>query len=233
MILKFIIFVLAIIGVMSYKGSCVNLPAILPNISALKINEMQEKEIWKDVVGYEGIYQVSDIGNVRSLDRVLPHDRNGNKRFVNGKSINKYICSSGYYVVSMGNSKNHIKRYCHKLVLEAFTPNPENKLQGNHIDGIKSNNKLSNLEWVTPKENIAHAFRIGLARGGSFGKFGEKHHRSKAILQFDKNNNYIAEFGSIREAARSNNLSDSNIVKALKGTFNYCGSFIWKYKNIG
>lgn len=108
-----------------------------------------ENEIWKDVEGFEN-YQISSYGRVKSL--------NFNKESIlkPGKD------GRGYYVVCL--SKNKIRKTLrvHRLVSKAFLPNPENKPEVNHINGSKSNNKVTNLEWVTSKENIQHAYKNGL-----------------------------------------------------------------------
>jgi hypothetical protein len=114
--------------------------------------------LWKDVVGYEGYYRVSDSGNVISVTR---YDRLG--RLKVGVIKRTIIQNSGYKVVNLkvdGEQKNHL---VHRLVAEAFIPNPDNKKFVNHIDGNKLNNEVSNLEWCTRSENMKHATEIGLA----------------------------------------------------------------------
>lgn len=109
----------------------------------------QDDEIWKDVEGYDGYYQISNTGLVRNAVR---------------NKLLKPAYLNFYAHVNLKNIKlKSQKRYCvHRLVASAFIPNPENKPHVNHIDGIKGNNRLSNLEWCTPLENIQHAKRTGL-----------------------------------------------------------------------
>lgn len=117
-------------------------------------------EIWKDVVGYEGIYQVSNLGKVKSLDRVY------NGRNLKSKVLKLTLNIYGYLRFT-ARKENTIKTlFVHRLVLEAFNPILE-KLQVNHIDGIKTNNKLENLEWVSDSENKKHAYKTGLMIGGN------------------------------------------------------------------
>lgn len=125
------------------------------------------EEVWKDVVGFENWYQISNLGRVKSLDRYVNHNIPGCKRFVGERIIKQSIETNrknGYYRTSLsrGVKRDSYRVNTHRLVAEAFIPNPENKPQVNHIDGNKLNNHVSNLEWVTPKENVAHAIKTGL-----------------------------------------------------------------------
>ena len=121
-------------------------------------------EAWKDVVGYEGFYQVSNMGNVRSVPRVLLYERNGNtfKRNIPHKIMKPTKTEFGYLIVSLTKEKTKIQGRIHRLVAEAFLPNPENKRCVNHKDGNKENNCVENLEWVTYSENMQHAADSGL-----------------------------------------------------------------------
>jgi len=119
------------------------------------------KEIWKDVIGYEGFYQVSNLGNVKGLKR--------NK--VKSQTLNSW----GYKIISITKPNTKVKSVLvHRLVAKAFIDNPENKEQVNHIDGNKSNNCVHNLEWCNQSENMQHAFKLGL----NINPYGEKHNRS-------------------------------------------------------
>lgn len=118
-------------------------------------------EIWKDIKGYEELYQVSSIGRVRSKTRIITF-------------INKYgfkseykkpgqilkpntVSSPHYYAIDLHNNKNVERKYIHRLVAEAFIPNPNNKQVVNHIDYNTHNNNVNNLEWVTTAENVQHS----------------------------------------------------------------------------
>lgn len=109
------------------------------------------KEEWEDIKGYEGIYKISNLGKVKSLERVtkIPNSYRKEK-----EKILKASVRSGYYVVNL--RKNNIRKsyQIHRLVAQAFIPNPENKSYVNHIDFNKKNNNVSNLEWCTQKENV-------------------------------------------------------------------------------
>ena len=127
-------------------------------------------EIWKDVIGYERFYQVSNLGNVKSLDRSI-NQINNSIRYYNGKLLNKKLESNGYYRVNLnkeGLSKNFS---VHRLVAIAFIENSKNKPQVNHINGIKTDNFFENLEWTTISENTKHAYENKLIKK----RLGEKH----------------------------------------------------------
>lgn len=114
-------------------------------------------EIWKDIQGYEGCYQVSNLGVVRSLDRFV---RNGNGEYFRKGSVLAYsLACGGYPRVSLNKSGKSKDKKIHRLVAEVFIPNDKNLVAVNHIDGNKLNNRVDNLEWVSYSENMKHSFR--------------------------------------------------------------------------
>lgn len=120
------------------------------------------EELWKDIEGYEGHYQISNFGNVKSLQRYAKRS-NGTKQFVKGRLLKKGLNRCGYEKVNLHKAGNTEVKYIARLVAIAFVENPHNKEQVNHINGVKHDNMWTNLEWVTPKENIRHAFKTGLS----------------------------------------------------------------------
>lgn len=121
-------------------------------------------EVWRDVKGYEGKYQVSNYGNVKSIERKTKRN-DGVLYTVLGKAKKPTKWGAGYEVVNLWKSNKQHMEYVHRLVAEAFIKNPENKPYINHIDGNKTNNNVDNLEWCTAHENADHAWRTGLRKG--------------------------------------------------------------------
>lgn len=113
------------------------------------------KEIWKDIEGYEGLYQISNFGRVKSLPK-----KNGNS--YQEERILKPKNNQGYMQVNLYKNKKCKSIVIHRMVAKAFIKNEYNKREVNHIDGNKANNRVDNLEWCTPSENQKHAYRIGL-----------------------------------------------------------------------
>ena len=136
-----------------------------------------------------------------------------------------YDKSCGYMIVclSKGNNKGRQNKRVHRLLMEAFVPNPNNYPQVNHIDGNKLNNSLENLEWCTSKHNTNHAIKIGL-------RDIHKQWNNKKIIQMDEDFNFIAEFESLHEANRVTGVAWQNISKVIKGQRPRAGKFRWKCK---
>lgn len=115
------------------------------------------EEIYKDIIGYEGLYQISNYGNIKSLER--KHHRGGIKK---ERILKLRIDNDGYNQIILWKN-SMIKSYrVHRLVLQTFLPTDNVRLQVNHKDGIKTNNYIDNLEWCMQSQNMKHAFAIGL-----------------------------------------------------------------------
>lgn len=175
------------------------------------------KEIWKDIEEYEGIYQVSNLGRVRSLDRL-----DGANHRLNGKVLKIRKNTHGYLDISLYKNSVSSNNTIHRLVAEAFIPNPENKPQVNHIDEDKTNNSLANLEWMTAKENNNHGTR------------NERSSKTKSIAIIATNTTTCesTEFYGINECARQLDLNSANITSVLKGRYKQTGGYTFKYKEV-
>ena len=122
---------------------------------------MDLKREWKEIKGYEGKYIISNYGEIISLPRTKQN--NSKKQYVEPKEIRKIVNNrNGYVYVYLCNDGKDINMRVHRLVAEAFIPNPNNLPQVNHKDGNKINNRVDNLEWCTASENIRHAYKNGL-----------------------------------------------------------------------
>lgn len=154
-----------------------------------------EKEIWKDIKGYEGNYQASSFGRIKR-----------NKTFKFGKIYPEIIMKTryngmGYKIVNLFKEKKQKTFLVHRLVASTFLFNEDNLKVVNHKDGIKSNNKIENLEWVTRSENKAHALKNNLAKDNVEGMKKNNVEVSKKIKVYDKNNKYLGTFEGSRKVA--------------------------------
>lgn len=173
--------------------------------------KMQE---WRDVVGYEQLYQISNDGVLRSKDRVVNSSRG--QRFVRGKIISYHVDRHGYLSACLQNGKS-TKVRIHRLVAEAFLPNPEGLPIVHHIDHDKTNNTVSNLQWVTVGDNNSR-----------FWSEGPGTNLTTKVDQYDLDGNYITTYKSASDAARSVGTSSSNILGACDGRHKTMKGYRWK-----
>lgn len=181
-------------------------------------------EQWKPIKDYEDVYEVSDHGRIKSLDRHII-SKDGRKIFIHGRII-KLISSKitqrhpkpMYHVELWKNGKRKVFMI-HRLVAEAFIPNPENKPQVNHIDGNRLNNHVSNLEWNTNSENMHHAYKTGLT----------KPRNAKKIQGINIKTGESVIFESAYMAGRKLQCNPDAIRSALKGRSKTSFGFVWKY----
>lgn len=179
-------------------------------------------EIWKDVVGYEGRYQVSNQGNMKSIRYLKTKDTYSIKQLKPKRNWD------GYLRIQLWKDCKAVYVSIHRLVAQSFIDNPEDKPFVNHKNGIKDDNRVENLEWVSQKENIQHAWETGLAKSPF------NNGNSKAIDQYDLNNNYLKTFPSTMEIERQLKINHSYISLACKngGLNKVLGGYKWKYKEV-
>lgn len=176
-------------------------------------------EIWKDVEGYEGLYQVSNMGRVKSLGNELSNNSKEKilKSYKNGKS--------GYLLISLC-KEGKIKKYLlHRLVAQAFLPNPNNLPEVNHKDENHQNNCVENLEYCNAKYNANYG-----SRNKKISKaLKNRKDLSKPILQFTKDGEFIRRWDNAREVERELGIKNSNIPKCCKGKYKTVGGYKWCY----
>ena len=176
-------------------------------------------ELWKDVKDYEGLYQVSTFGRVRSLDKYIDAEiRNVDKVLKRGKILKPVCGKDGYLRVHLFKEGKRTNFLVHRLVAKTFIPNPDNLPLVNHKDEDKTNNYPYNLEWCTVKYNINY--------GTHTKRSAEKH--SKTVYQYDLEGNLIKEWDSTREAGR-NGFSSSHISSCCLGKAKTHKGYIWSY----
>lgn len=181
-----------------------------------------DDEKWKDLIGYEGLYIISNYGRIISLPRSTTH----------GKLLIPQISKYGYYMQML--YKNGKAKLCrvNRLVALTFIDNPFNEPYVNHIDGNKLNNKVDNLEWCNQSHNQKEAWRLGLQKPSKKQrKIASDFAKTKRIRisQYDKSNNFIANFQSLTDASIKLNIPISCISRVCKGKRKYTHNFAFCY----
>lgn len=178
-----------------------------------------KNEIWKDIVGYEGLYQVSNLGRIKRLEKITKwHTKHTSySRLDKEKILTQEILKNGYPGIRL--SKNGIKKRiaAHRIIAKAFLPNPENKPCINHKDGDRTNNNIENLEWCTYSENNIHEWRV----------LKKQHYNKKPVVCVETNE----FFGSMVEAANQYNCTKHNIFYSVKTGGTALGKH-WRYANV-
>lgn len=175
-----------------------------------------QNEVWKSITGYEGQYEISNLGRVKSVKREVPKRAGFRKIAESIKNIrtNKY----GYCDILLCSNNKKLHYTIHRLVAQAFIPNPENKKTVNHKNGIRTDNRIENLEWSTAKENIDHKFQILKSDGN----------RCQPVIQLSVDGQIISTFKSAVHAQKETNISSHGINKCTRGERKLAGGFKWK-----
>ena len=184
------------------------------------------EEIWKDIEGYEGCYQISTMGRIKSIDRYVPR-KNGKLQHVHGRIMIPFDNGTGYkqvYLCKNGKTKVH---YVHRLVALHFIENPNNFLEINHKDEDKTNNCVDNLEWCTREYNINYG-TINIRKSQK--QLNDKN-KSKVVLQYSLDGTFIKEWKSTKDVQRNLGFDNSHISKCCRNIIKTSYGYIWKYKN--
>ena len=182
------------------------------------------KEIWKPVPEYEGLYEVSNVGNIRSLAFLCSRTKKVTARRL-PRHLAQETSYDGYKRVVLSNCGKHRHFNVHRLVAMAFIPNPKGLPQVNHIDENPANNNAENLEWCTGKENCNH----GLHRQRIVERQTNNVYRSKPVCQYTIDGKYINYYPSTKEAERQTGVASEQISRVCKGRNKHAGGFVWKY----
>lgn len=202
------------------------------------------EEIWKDIVGYEGQYKVSNYGVVKSVARKVLFQRWNRISYAHypERLIKLFVSKKGYMVAFLSNYSKTSTQQVHRLVAQAFIPNYENKPQVNHIDANKKNNWVSNLEWATQVENMNHGKTMNLFKGMKgdknpmFGKRGDKNHNfggkspnAKKVIQKTMDGDIVKIWDSSMDIKRNLGIPNKQISRCLLGEKENTNGFKWAY----
>jgi hypothetical protein len=175
------------------------------------------QELWKAIKGFEGIYEISNLGRVKGLERVVIC-KNGQPKTVRERILSPKKSNSGYFEVQLQYAGKRKMQYIHRLVAETFMPNPEHKEEVNHIDENKTNNRVDNLEWVTRMENVHH----GTALQRRVDKY------KKRVYQYTKEGDFVKAWDCSVSCAEAG-FSPCNIRRCCHGLYTQHKGYKWSY----
>lgn len=173
-------------------------------------------EVWKEISDYSGLYEVSNLGRIKSADRT---SWNGSGYFLRkGRILKQNTSTDNYCYVGLHKDQILKQMLVHRIVATTFIENPLNKNTINHKDGNKCNNSIDNLEWMTSKENSIHAVETGLINS------------QKAVIQFSLSGEILNEFISIKEASTITGITKGEISAVCNGNRKSTHGFKWEFK---
>lgn len=185
-----------------------------------------KNEIWKDVVGFEGIYQVSNEQRIKRI--ALSKITNNLKVDYQERTVKTRLDKKGYVILNLCKNSEKFNTSLHRIIAKAFIANPENKPQVNHINGVKNDNKIENLEWTTSSENVIHSYRRLGKKSNTLGKLNRC---GKKVACYDLLGDLKVTFLSTMDAQRNLKISNSNISAVCLGRKNKTNGYIFKYYN--
>lgn len=183
---------------------------------------MEEK--WRAVIGYEGLYEVSNLGNIRSVDKVSRMPCNGERatKVVKGKLLKPYESGNGYFKIALVKDGKSRKHFVHRIVADAFLQNPGNCSVVNHIDFNRRNNKVDNLEWCSQRENLLHG-TLRLVEGLDY--------KDLRIGRFDKDGNLVDVWSSLSKIEETLGICKTDVLACCRGRLKSSYGYIWRYVN--
>lgn len=183
---------------------------------------------WKPVVGYEGLYEVSSIGLIRTVRREYKTGEFNHVVVMEQKYMSLNVDDDGYYYVGLRKDRKRSFKRVSRIVCEAFHDNPENKPHVNHRDGIKKNNEPDNLEWSTLSENELHSYHVLGKKAPTYwkGKRGKQNPNSKPLYQFDLKGELVKVWESMNLAILSG-FNNRNLKLAVRGVWKQYRGFVW------
>lgn len=175
---------------------------------------MKTLEVWKDIEGYEGFYQISTLGNVRSLDREVK-----GRGYIKGQILKHKIDRNGYHFVSLCKNGEGGNFSVHRLVAIHFIPNPNNFPEVNHLDENKNNNRITNLAWCTRTQNMSHGTLPYRCR----------RYKNKPVVQFTLHGEFVRRY-EITTDTKEFGFQPSHVQDCARGVRKTHKGYMWKYE---